>query len=97
MLRHELYKRLEEKNITAEKGKPLPWQAIKRDLEALKRIIIEDKGNIFRLRSDAQGCCNAVFISVGVAFPKRIEQLNQDNAQQSSSVNQRQNREELDD
>ena len=75
LLRHELYQKLEEKNVTDEKNQPLPWQAIKQDLEALRRIRIETKNGSWWLRTDAQEICQKIFQAIGMRLPRKLLEI----------------------
>jgi transposase len=69
VLRKELHDRL------ALGGDKFEWAEILRDLEALQYVEVEHQGKRFRLRSEAQGTCNAVFRAAGVAIPPTIERI----------------------
>jgi transposase len=69
VLRKELHDRL------ALGGDKFEWAEILRDLEALQYVEVEHQGKRFRLRSEAQGSCNAVFRSAGVAIPPTIDRI----------------------
>jgi len=69
VLRKELHDRL------ALGGEKFEWAEILRDLEALQYVEVEHQGKRFRLRSEAQGSCNAVFRSAGVAIPPTIDRI----------------------
>ena len=70
MLLKELQSRLQAK------GSKLEWNDIKRDLEALMEIEIEEAGQIYYLRTNLLGVCGKVFQAAGVAIPPsvRVEQ-----------------------
>jgi hypothetical protein len=69
LLRHELQARLAAKRQRCE------WAAVVQDLERLQVVDVEQDGNRFRLRTEAQGTCGRVFQAVGVAFPPTVQQL----------------------
>ena len=69
VLRKELHDRL------ARQGDKFEWAEILRDLEALQYVEVEHQGKRFRLRSEAQGGCSAVFRSAGVAIPSTIDRI----------------------
>ena len=69
VLRKELHDRL------ALGGDKFEWAEILRDLEALQYVEVEHQGKRFRLRSEAQGTCSAVFRAAGVAIPPTIERI----------------------
>ncbi len=56
-------------------GDKFEWAEIIRDLEALQYVEVEHQGKRFRLRSEAQGTCSAVFRAAGVAIPATIERI----------------------
>jgi len=58
------------------KGWKLEWNDIKRDLEALVEIELEDAGEIFNLRTNLQGICGKVFQAAGVAIPPSVRPVN---------------------
>ena len=66
MLLKELQLRIQSK------GWKLEWNDIKRDLEALMEIELEDAGEIFHLRTNLQGICGKVFQAAGVAIPSSV-------------------------
>ena len=66
MLLKELQLRIQSK------GWKLEWNDIKRDLEALLEIELEDAGEIFHLRTNLQGICGKVFQAAGVAIPSSV-------------------------
>jgi hypothetical protein len=43
------------------------------DLERLPLVEVEQNGRRFRLRSEAQGTCGAVFQAVGIALPPTVQ------------------------
>ena len=54
------------------KGWKLEWEDIKRDLEALYEVELEDAGQIYFLRTDLVGICGKVFQAAGVAIPPTL-------------------------
>jgi hypothetical protein len=56
-------------------GDNFEWAEILRDLEALQYVEVEHQGKHFRLRSEAQGTCSAVFRAAGVAIPQTIQKI----------------------
>ena len=66
MLLKELQLRLRSK------GWKLEWDDIRRDLEALFEVEIEDSGQIYYLRTDLVGVCGKVFQAAGVAVPPTV-------------------------
>ncbi len=69
VLRKELHDRL------ALAGEKFEWAEILRDLEALQYVEVEHQAKHFRLRSEAQGTCSAVFRAAGVAIPPTIQRI----------------------
>lgn len=70
LLRKELDKRLEARNIDLE------WNDIKRDLLSLQEVVIEETHNRrVVIRTAPQGTCSDVFRAVGVALPPTIREL----------------------
>ena len=69
VLRKELQDRL------ALEGDKFEWAEILRDLEALQYVEVEHQAKHFRLRSEAQGTCSAVFRAAGVAIPPTIQRI----------------------
>ncbi len=69
VLRHELQTRL------AARGKVPEWADVIQDLERLQYVEVEQDGQRFRLRTEAQGCCGRVFRAAGVALPPTVQQL----------------------
>ena len=69
VLRKELHDRL------ALQGDKFEWAEILRDLEAMQYVEVEQQGKRFRLRSEAQGTCSAVFRAAGVAIPPTIQRI----------------------
>ena len=70
VLRKELHDRL------ALAGDKFEWAEILRDLEAMQYVEVEHQAKHFRLRSEAQGTCSAVFRAAGVAIPPTIQRIN---------------------
>jgi len=66
MLLKELEIRLLSKGLKRE------WNDIKRDLEALTEIEIEEAGQIFYLRTNLLGVCGKVFQAAAVAIPPSV-------------------------
>jgi transposase len=56
-------------------GQSFGWADVLRDLEALQVVDIEHQGKRLRLRSEARGCCGAVFRAVGVALPPTVQHI----------------------
>ena len=56
------------------KGWKLEWDDIRRDLEALYEVEIEDGGQIYFLRTDLVGICGKVFQAAGVAIPPTVRE-----------------------
>jgi transposase len=69
VLRKELH------DLLALGGDKFEWAEIIRDLEALQYVEVEHQGKRFRLRSEAQGTCSAVFRAVGAAIPPTIARI----------------------
>jgi hypothetical protein len=69
LLRYELQTRLRAKKH------PFEWADVLQDLDALENVDVAQGDKRFRLRTDPQGTCAAVFQAVGVALPPRIRQL----------------------
>ena len=51
------------------------WEDIKRDLNALKDVIIEDDGRRLSVRTACVGSCGKVFQAVGVALPPTVREV----------------------
>jgi len=51
----------------------LEWGDIKRDLEALCEVELEDAGQTYYLRTDLAGICGKVFQAAGVAIPPTVK------------------------
>jgi transposase len=56
-------------------GERFEWAAIKQDLKALQLVTIEESGQRFAVRSQAQGVCGKLFKAVGVALPPTIKEI----------------------
>jgi len=69
LLRKELQDRLEKA------GHTLEWSDIKRDLEALQEIAIEENGRRLAVRTECRGVCGKVFQAVRVAIPQVIREM----------------------
>lgn len=69
VLRKELLDRLEAQ------GEKFEWADILRDVTALQYTDVETQGKRFRLRTDAEGSCAAVFRAAGVAIPPSVQRL----------------------
>jgi hypothetical protein len=69
-----LRKELQDRLLRA--GHQLEWNDIVRDLDTLVETDLEHEGKCFRLRSEAQGTCGAVFQAVGVALPPTLRRMN---------------------
>lgn len=69
VLRKELQDRLEAV------GERFEWAEILRDLQALENVEVQHQQKRFLLRSELDGCCSAVFRSVGVAIPPTIQKV----------------------
>jgi Transposase DDE domain len=67
VLRDELQRRL------AARGHAFEWADVLADLERLQQVEVEQDGQRFRLRSEAQGTCGAVFQAVGEALPPTVQ------------------------
>jgi len=55
------------------KGWKLEWGDIKRDLEALCEVELEEAGQTYYLRTDLAGICGKVFQAAGVAIPPTVK------------------------
>ena len=66
LLMKELQLRILNKNWKLE------WGDIKRDLEALCEVELEDAGQTYYLRTDLVGICGKVFQAAGVAIPPTV-------------------------
>lgn len=69
VLRKELERCIEASGNTFE------WSDIKQDLKALQRVVIEEDGKSFAIRSQCKGVCGKVFQAVGVAIPPTIREV----------------------
>jgi len=69
VLRKELERRLN--NV----GYVFEWSDIKRDLEALQTVTIEEGGKSFAIRTECRGDCGKIFQAVGVALPPTIREI----------------------
>jgi len=67
-----LMKELERRLSAA--GHAFEWADIKRDLDALQVVTMEEKGERFAIRTECQGVCGKVFQAVGVAIPPTIRE-----------------------
>lgn len=64
----ELYRRLDAAGCDFE------WADIKRDLDALEEIALDENNKKFILRSACKGVCGKVFQAVGVALPPTVRE-----------------------
>lgn len=69
VLRKELERRLEQI------GQHFEWAEIKRDLNCLQEVTIEESGRQLVVRTACVGCCSKVFQGVGVAIPPNIREV----------------------
>jgi len=69
LLRKELDRRLDEAGFRFE------WADIKRHLEALEKMVLEDDGKSLAVRTECLGTCRKVFRAIGVAMPPTIREL----------------------
>jgi transposase len=69
MLRKELLNRLDKHGVYFE------WDDIKRDLERLQEITIEENEKQFAVRSQCTGSCGIVMQAIGVSAPPTIREL----------------------
>ena len=69
LLVKELEDRLHRHNIAAE------WDDIRRDLDRLQEIELEQDGKRFRLRTPTTGVAGKLFQAVGVALPPNLQEL----------------------
>lgn len=69
VLRKELGRRLEQA------GHHFEWADIRRDLEALQEVTVEENGRRLAVRTTCNGTCGKVFQAVGVALPPTIREL----------------------
>jgi transposase len=69
VLRKELDRRLEAA------GHRFEWADIKRDLQALQEVVVEESGRSLTVRTACSGTCGKVFQAVGVALPQTIREI----------------------
>ena len=69
VLRKELDRRLESS------GHQLEWEDIKRDLEVLQEVTVEENGKSLAVRTACFETCGKVFRAVGVALPPTIREI----------------------
>jgi hypothetical protein len=69
VLRKELQGRL------TTSGHKLEWRDITRDLDELQQVQIQQDGKRFLLRSATKGTVGTVFAATGVALPRTVIQL----------------------
>lgn len=69
VLRKELDRRLESS------GHQLEWEDIKRDLEVLQEVTVEEHGKSLAVRTACFETCGKVFRAVGVALPPTIREI----------------------
>jgi len=69
ILRKELERRLNKAGCDFE------WTDIKRDLEALQSVSIEENDKRFAIRTECQGHCGKIFKAVKVALPPTIREI----------------------
>ena len=69
VLRKELDRQLESA------GHHFEWEDIKRDLEALQEVTVEENGQSLAVRTACVGSCGKVFQAVGVALPPTIREI----------------------
>jgi hypothetical protein len=69
VLARELEERLDRHGIAAE------WGDIRRDLDRLQEITLEQDGKRFRLRTPTTGLAGKLFQAVGVALPPNLQEL----------------------
>ncbi len=67
VLRKELDQRL------SAAGHQFEWLHIQQDLKALQKVVIEESGKRFALRTECKGNCGKIFQAVGVAIPPTIQ------------------------
>jgi len=70
ILRKELDKRLEKQGMDYE------WHDIKKDLQALQEVTLEEQQVKLAIRTNCRGICSDLFKAVGVAIPPAIRSLN---------------------
>ncbi len=66
LLMKELLSRLEAG------GKGFEWEDIKRDLQALREVELDSRGQRYFLRTELRGCCHEVLKAAGVAAPPTL-------------------------
>ena len=54
------------------RGEEFEWADVRADLDRLQVVEVEQDSKRFLLRSEAQGCCEAVFQAAGVALPPTV-------------------------
>lgn len=69
ILRKELARHLEQA------GHHFEWADIRRDLESLQEVTLEESGRSLVVRTACQGTCGKIFQAVGVAIPPTIREL----------------------
>ena len=69
VLRKELDQRLEQAGVQFE------WEDIKRDLNALQEVTLEESGRKLAIRTASAGTCGKVFQAVRVAMPPSIRNV----------------------
>ena len=69
VLRKELERRLNHAGYVFE------WSDIKRDLEALQTVTMEEGGKRFAIRTECRGNCGKIFQAVKVALPPTIREI----------------------
>ena len=69
VLRKELGRRLEQA------GHHFEWADIRRDLDALQEVTVEENGRRLAVRTTCNGTCGKVFQAVGVALPPTIREV----------------------
>jgi len=69
LLMKELRDRLERA------GHAFEWSDIKRDLDALQEITVEESGKTLAVRTECRGVCGKVFQAVRVAIPQVIREV----------------------
>jgi hypothetical protein len=69
VLARELEERLDRHGIVAE------WGDIRRDLDRLQEITLEQDGKRFRLRTPTTGLAGKLFRAVGIALPPNLQEL----------------------
>lgn len=62
--------------LKARTGGAFEWDEMKRDLEALYEVVVEQDGATWLLRSPLKGCAGQVFKAVGVAVPPSAKEAN---------------------